>query len=255
MKLNLEKPIVVFDLETTGVNLAKDRIVEIFMLKILPNGEKEEFYSLVNPKMPIPQVVIDIHGIDDAKVANAPSFMMLAHNLLAFIENCDLAGFNSNYFDIPLLQEELYRVGLDLELENRKSVDIFKIFTKMEPRNLGAAVKFYCNKELEDAHSAKADVYATYDVFVAQLDKYDGKIANNIEELSNFTTDGNYVDSGRRFSKDKDGNVIFNFGKHKGKLVEDVLRKEPMYYDWMMRADFLRDTKQKLTKIKENMKR
>lgn len=255
MKLNLERPIVFFDLETTGVNLASDRIVELFMLKILPNGEKVEYYSLINPKIPIPQEVVDIHGIDDAKVADAPTFFSIAHDLEKFLENCDLAGYNSNYFDIPLLKEEFYRVGITLDIDSRNNIDVFKIFTKMEQRSLSAAVKFYCEKEIEDAHSAKADVYATYDVFCAQLERYDGELADDIKKLSEFTSDGNFVDSGRRFAKDENGVVVFNFGKHKGKAVEDVLRKEPMYYDWMMRSDFLRDTKQKLTEIKENMKR
>ncbi len=255
MNIKLEKPIVFFDLETTGINLANDRIVEVFMLKVLPNGEKEEYYSLVNPKMPIPALVSEIHGITDEKVADAPSFFNIAHDVERFLDGCDLAGFNSNYFDIPLLKEEFYRVGIVFDIESRSNVDVFKIFTRMEPRNLASAVKFYCNKSLEDAHSAKADVYATYDVFCAQLEKYEGKMENDIQKLSDFSKDGNYIDSGRRFVRNDKGIALFNFGKHKGKPVEEVLKKEPMYYDWMMRSDFLRDTKQKLTEIKEKMKR
>jgi len=252
MNLKLSKPIAFFDLETTGVNIAKDKIVEVFVLKVMPNGDKHEYYSLVNPKIPIPAETSAIHGITDEKVANEPTFFKIAFELNDFLADCDLAGFNSNYFDIPLLKEEFYRVGIDFNADNRQKVDVFKIFTKMEPRDLSSAYKFYCGKNLEDAHTAKADVYATYEILEAQISKYEGKIENDIAKLNDFTADGNFVDSGRRFIKDK-GVVKFNFGKHKGKPVTEVLKKEPMYYDWMMKSEFLLDTKQKLKEIRDKL--
>lgn len=251
--LQLKRPLAVFDLETTGVNLATDRIVEISILKIMPDGQQIVRTQRINPTIPIPEQTSLIHGIYDDDVKDAPTFADIAKDLFEFLKDCDVAGFNSNYFDVPVLMEEFLRLDMVFADENRRSVDVFKIFQRKEPRNLGAALKFYCNKELVNAHSAEADVRATYDVLVAQIQKYED-LENNVDFLHNFTQDATkYIDSGRRMIEDEKGIARFNFGKHRNKPVTEVLRREPQYYDWIQRSNFLRDTKQKLKAIKEKM--
>lgn len=251
-KLKLKRPIAIFDIESTGINVATDRIVEICIMKVLPSGETITKTLRVNPTIPIPKEVSEIHGIYDEDVKDKPTFAQIAKDLALFFKGCDIAGYNSNRFDVPLLVEEFLRVNIDFKADNRRFVDVLRIFQKMERRDLTSAYKFYCEKDLTNAHSAEADVIATYEVLLAQVQRYEG-INNDVEFLHDFTKDGNFVDSGRRLILDKDV-VKFNFGKHKGKPVEEVLRKEPQYYDWMMRSDFLLDTKQKLTSIKLKMR-
>lgn len=249
MNLKLNKPIVFFDLETTGVNVSTDRIVEISILKLHPNGEKEVKTRRVNPGMSIPKGASEIHGIYDEDVKDEPTFKAIAKSLSIFIGNSDLAGFNSNRFDVPLLAEEFLRVGVDFDVENRKLVDVQNIFHKMEQRTLIAAYKFYCDKSLENAHSAEADIKATYEVLEAQVDKYD-ELENNIEFLSEFSTRNKTADLVGRIVFNEEGKEVFNFGKHKGKEVEKVLAKESSYYKWMMEGDFPLYTKKVLTNIK-----
>lgn len=249
MKIALQRPIAFFDLETTGVNVVHDRIVEIAILKVMPNGEKIRKRMLVNPEMPIPKQASDIHGITNEMVANAPTFKEIANEVIQFLDNCDLGGYNSNNFDIPLLVEECLRVNQSLDIDSRKLLDVQKIFFKMEPRNLSAAYKFYCQKSLDNAHSAEADITATVEIFEAQLDRYDA-LGNSLDEIIQFTggNEGRFVDSGKRFAYS--GNtIVFNFGKHKGKPVEEVFDKEPTYYDWMMRGEFPLHTKEKLSQM------
>lgn len=250
MELNLKNPIVFFDLETTGTNITHDRIVEISMLKVFPNGKQEIKTKRINPEMPIPKESSDIHGILDDDVKDSPTFRQIAKSLADQIEGCDLAGFNSSRFDIPLLAEEFLRVGLDVDFSKKKLIDVQIIFHKKEQRTLEAAYKFYCDRTLEDAHSAEADTLATFEVLKAQLDRYDdlpndmGKLA---EEYSFFNQN---VDLSGRIIRNENGIEVFNFGKHKGKPVSEVLRIEPSFYAWMMDADFPLNTKQVLTKIK-----
>lgn len=249
MKLQLKNPIVFFDLETTGTNIVTDRIVEISYHKVSPNGREETKTIRVNPGMPIPPHASAIHGIYDADVANCPTFKAVAKEIARDIEGCDLAGYNSNRFDIPLLAEELLRADVDIDLMKRKFVDVQVIFHKMEARTLSAAYKFYCGKELEGAHGAEADTLATYEVLKAQLDMYPD-LQNDIEFLSKFTMQSNNVDfSGRIVYNDK-GEEVINFGKYKGQKVEDVLKKDLGYYGWMMNSDFSLHTKKVLTNIK-----
>lgn len=250
MKLQLKNPIVFFDLETTGTNIVTDRIVEISYHKVSPNGREETKTIRVNPGMPIPSHASAIHGIYDADVANCPTFKAVAKEIARDIEGCDLAGYNSNRFDIPLLAEELLRADVDIDLMKRKFVDVQVIFHKMEARTLSAAYKFYCGKELEGApHGAEADTLATYEVLKAQLDMYPD-LQNDIEFLSKFTMQSNNVDfSGRIVYNDK-GEEVINFGKYKGQKVEDVLKKDLGYYGWMMNSDFSLHTKKVLTNIK-----
>ncbi len=246
--LELKRPIAFIDLETTGVSLSSDRIVEIAIIKLLPDNTRQVKRKLINPEMPIPQASSDIHGITDAMVKDAPTFKQAANEIKVFIDGCDLGGYNSNRFDIPILMEEFLRVGLDVDLSKRKMVDVQHIFYTMEPRTLSAAYKFFCNKELVDAHSAEADVSATIDVFMAQLDRYT-QLGNSVESVLGVIGEEKIVDYARRFSFDDKGVEVFNFGKHKGRAVTDVLKAEPQYYDWMMRGDFPLHTKQKLTEI------
>ncbi len=247
--LQLTKPLAIFDLEATGINLASDRVVEISILKIHPDNTEEWKTMRINPTIPIPQQSSDIHGIYDEDVKDAPTFEEAAQELYNFLENCDLGGYNSNRFDVPMLKEEFLRVNMDLKTEQRKMVDVFRIFQKMEPRDLTSAYRFYCQKTLVNAHSASADVQATYEILLGQLKMYGEKLENNLDFLNEFTSDGNkFVDSGRRLVLE-DGVVKFNFGKYKGKPVEQVLKSAPQYYDWIMKNDFLLDTKQKLTNI------
>lgn len=249
MKLNLTRPICFFDLETTGTNVAKDRIVEISVLKVYPNGNKESKTWLVNPEMSIPKESSDIHGITDEKVANEPTFKQLSKEIYTLIKDSDLAGFNSDRFDIPLLAEEMLRAEIDFDMRNRLSVDVQTIFHKMEKRTLAAAYKFYCKKELDNAHSAEADTLATYEVLESQLERY-SELEGNVKFLSDFTTRKQCADFAGFIIFDEDGDEVFSFGKHKGKKVEMVLEEEPGYSGWILNADFPLYTKKVLTSIK-----
>ncbi len=247
MKLQLTRPIAFIDLETTGINITNDRIVELAIVKISIDGTKQVKRKLLNPLMPIPKQASDIHGITDEMVKDAPSFKQVANEIKQFIEGCDLGGYNSNRFDIPMLLEEFLRAGIDFTVDGKKLVDVQKIFHMMEQRTLSAAYKFYCNKTLEGAHGAEADATATWEVLEAQLDRYP-QIGDSVEQIVKFTGEDDIVDFARRFVKEK-GVEVFNFGKHKGKPVTQVLKEEPQYYDWMMKGDFPMNTKQKLTEI------
>ncbi len=247
MNLQLEKPIAFIDLETTGINLSNDRIVEIAIVKISPDGSKQVKRKLINPTIPIPPASSEIHGITNVMVKDAPTFKQVANEIKQFIENCDIAGYNSNRFDIPMLVEEFLRCDLNIDIENRKLLDVQKVYHMMEQRTLSAAYKFYCNKELTDAHSAEVDATATFEVLESQIEKYK-QIGNTVESIVKFTGDEQIVDFSRRFIMEN-GVEVFNFGKHKGKPVTKVLKDEPQYYDWMMRGDFALHTKQKLTEI------
>jgi DNA polymerase-3 subunit epsilon len=249
LALKLHRPICFFDLETTGVDVARDRIVEIAVLKVYPNGNKESKTWLVNPERPIPAQASEIHGITDEKVANEPTFKELASHVYNMIKDSDLAGFNSDRFDIPLLAEEMLRAGVDFEMGNRVSVDVQTIFHKKEERTLSAAYRFYCNQTLENAHSAAADTNATYEILKAQLDRYTD-LENDMKILSEFTTRKKSVDFAGFIALNNEGKEIFTFGKHKGALVEDVLTNEPGYYGWIQNADFPLYTKKVLTGIK-----
>ena len=249
MELNLKNPIAFFDLETTGINIAQDRIVEISILKIDPGGKEDNLTIRVNPTIPINPEAYKIHGISDEDVEDAPTFSEVAKNLAHFIEGCDLAGYNSNKFDIPLLAEEFLRANMEFDVKKRKVIDVQVIFHKMEQRTLSAAYKFYCKKELKEAHSAEADTHATYEILKAQLDKYN-ILENDIESLSKFSTMSKSIDFAGRIVYNEDGVEVFNFGKHKGVPVEEVLRNEPSYYSWMMKGDFPLYTKKVLTEIK-----
>jgi len=249
MELKLHRPICFFDLETTGVDVARDRIVEIAILKVFPNGNKESKTWLVNPERPIPEASTKIHGITDEKVANEPTFKELAPLVYQMIKDSDLAGFNSDRFDIPLLAEELLRAGVDFDLGNRVTVDIQTIFHKKEERTLSAAYKFYCNESLENAHSAEADTHATYEILKAQLDRYED-LENDMRALSEFTTRKKSVDFAGFIALNEEGQEVFTFGKHKGVLVDEVLENEPGYYGWIQNADFPLYTKKVLTAIK-----
>lgn len=245
--LQLTRPLVIIDLETTGTNLGLDRIVEIAMVKINPDLKKAVKRKLINPEMPIPVQASDIHGITDEMVQGAPTFRQAANEIKQFMEQCDLGGYNSNRFDIPLLAEEFLRAGLEFDLSGRKLIDVQRIFHTMEQRTLSAAYKFYCNKILEGAHSAEQDAAATWEVLEAQLEKYP-QLGTDLESVLKFLGDEQIVDFARRFVMEN-GVEVFNFGKHKGRPVADVLKAEPQYYDWMMKGDFPMHTKQKLTEI------
>lgn len=265
MLLNLKNPLIVFDLETTGMNIATDRIVEIALLKINIDSSEEEKLMLINPEMPIPEEVSNIHGIRDEDIKDKPTFKEVAKTLAKFIEGCDLCGFNSNRFDIPLLAEEFLRADIDIDLRKHKFVDVQAIFHKMEKRTLAAAYKFYCGEKLVDAHSAMADTKATYEVLKSQLDMYketefeDHKgvitkpIVNEIEKLSEFSSYDKNVDFVGRIIYNDKGVEVFNFGKNKGVPVEKVLKEQPGYYGWMMDSEFPLYTKKVLTRIKLNM--
>jgi DNA polymerase III subunit epsilon len=246
--LNLQKPLAIFDLETTGINITKDKIVEIAILKIMPDGSKKNYHSLVNPLMPIPEATSAIHGIKDADVANAPSFKDIANTIKQFIDNCDLGGYNSNRFDIPILTEEFHNVGIDINLKDRLMVDVAQIFMKMEKRTLEAAYKFYCNKALDNAHSAEADVNATYEVLMAQIAYYPNELQNDIAFLHTLSKGEDFADFSRRIKLVND-TPVFNFGKYKDQSVAEIFKREPQYYDWMMRGDFAKDTKQVISDI------
>jgi DNA polymerase-3 subunit epsilon len=245
--LKLTKPLAFIDLETTGINLGTDRIIEIAIIKILPDCTRSVKRKLINPEIPIPQASTDIHGITDAMVKDAPFFRQAAHELKQMLDHCDLAGYNSNRFDIPLLMEEFLRSQIDFDMKGRRMVDVQKIFHQMEQRTLSAAYKFYCNKNLENAHSAEVDASATHEILEAQTEKYPS-LGNTVESILKATGEDVIVDFARRFIMDN-GVEVFNFGKFKGRAVADVLRSEPQYYDWMMKGDFPQHTKQKLTEI------
>ncbi|MDR3365535.1 MAG: 3'-5' exonuclease [Prevotellaceae bacterium] len=249
MHLNLKNPIAVFDLETTGVDVARDRIVEISIIKVTPNGSEEVKTWRINPTIPIPPEVTQVHGISNEDVKDCPTFKEVAKDLAAYLEGCDVAGYNSTRFDVPLLVEEFLRAGMNVDFRNRHLVDVQNIFHRMEQRTLAAAYKFYCQKELTNAHSAEADTRATYDVLLAQLDRY-SELQNDVAFLAEFSAKNRNVDYAGRVVLDSDGNEIINFGKHKGKKVADVLAKEPSYYTWIMNGDFTLDTKRVLTQIK-----
>ena len=248
MQLNLTKPLVFFDLETTGINVSKDRIVEISVLKVMPDGTEHKKTWLINPTIPIPEKVSKIHGIYDKDVKDKPTFKDLANEILEFFGDADLVGYNSNKFDIPLLVEEFLRAECDFDVKNRRFIDGQVIFFKKEPRTLSAAYEFYCGKKLENAHSAEADVFATYEVLKAQIERYDD-LKNDVSQLSKFSSQTKNADFAGMIIFNEDGIETFNFGKHKGKTVREVLEKEPGYYSWIMGADFPLYTKKILTPI------
>lgn len=247
MNLSLKRPLAVIDLETTGVNIGNDRIVEIAIIKIMPDGSRQVKRKLINPEMPIPPGATDVHGISNEMVKDAPTFKQAANEIKMFLANADLAGYNSNRFDIPLLVEEFLRAGIDIELNDRQLLDVQRVFHMMEQRTLSAAYKFYCEKTLEGAHSAEVDALATWEVLEAQVKRYP-QLGNSVDEIVKFTGEDQIVDFARRFILEN-GVEVFNFGKHKGKPVTLVLKQEPQYYDWMMKGDFPLHTKQKLTEI------
>ena len=249
MKLHLERPIVFFDLETTGVDIVNDRIVEICLLKILPNSCEESKVMRINPGIHIPEEASNVHGIYDKDVADCPHFADVAADIWAFIKDCDLGGFNSNHFDIPMLAEEFLRIGMNVDLGKCRRVDVQNIYHKLERRTLVAAYQFYCHKNLEDAHSALADTKATYEVLCAQLDHYPDDLQNDIDFLAEYSMRDRNVDFAGRIVRDEQGVETFNFGKYKGRAVQDVLRRDPGYFNWMMQGDFPRNTKQVLTEI------
>jgi DNA polymerase-3 subunit epsilon len=247
MPLQLQRPICFLDLETTGINISSDKIVEIAIIKIMPDGTKQIKRKLINPELPIPESAEAVHGISDEMVKDAPTFKQVANEIKQFMDGADIGGYNSNRFDIPMLNEEFLRAGLQIDFDSKKLLDVQKIFHKMEQRTLTAAYKFYCNKSLEGAHSAEVDAMATYEVLEAQVDKYP-EIGSTVESIVTFTGEDQLVDFGRRFILEN-GVEVFNFGKHKGRKVADVLKEEPQYYDWMMKGDFPLHTKQKLTEM------
>ena len=245
--LRLTKPLAAIDLETTGVNPGTDRIVEIAIVKVLPDGTRSVKRKLINPEIPIPKTSSDIHGITDEMVKDAPTFKQVANELKQVLDGCDIAGYNSNRFDIPLLMEEFLRVQVEFDMKGRKLVDVQKIFHQMEQRTLSAAYKFYCNKNLEGAHSAEVDATATFEILEAQTVRYPS-LGNTVDTILKTIGEDVIVDFARRFIMEN-GVEVFNFGKFKGRSVSDVLKAEPQYYDWMMRGDFPQHTKQKLTEI------
>lgn len=252
MKLNLKKPIIFFDLETTGTNIMHDRIVELSYVKIYPNGDEEEKTRRLNPEMPIPAEATAIHHITDDDVKDAPTFKQVAKDLLRIFEGCDIAGFNSNKFDVPVLMEEFLRAGLKFDVSKRRFVDVQTIFHKMEQRTLVAAYKYYCGKDLDNAHSAMADTRATYEVLKAQLDMYPetAEFGNDIEKLAKFSAQNRNIDLAGRIIRNEAGEAVFNFGKYRGQKVEDVLKKDTGYYSWMLQGDFTQNTKDVLTQLK-----
>ncbi len=249
MQLNLSKPICFFDLETTGINITNDRIVEISILKVYPNGKEESYTQRVNPTIPIPAEVTKVHGISDADVADKPTFKEISKEVHHMIKDSDLGGFNSNRFDIPLLAEEMLRAEVDFDMKNRQSIDVQTIFHKMEQRTLSAAYKFYCDKNLDDAHSAEADTKATFEVLKAQIERYE-ELENDAKFLAEFSSRKRFADFAGFIAYNKEGQECFSFGKHKGKLVTDVLENEPGYFGWLLNADFPLYTKKVLTAIK-----
>lgn len=251
MTLNLKRPLVFFDLETTGVNVSHDRIVELSYIKVFPDGTEQTGVYRVNPGMPIPPQATAVHHITDADVADEPHFAALAAEILAVFDDADIAGFNSNKFDVPLLVEEFSRTGCHFDLTKHKFVDVQTIYHKLEPRTLSAAYRYYCGSNLEDAHSAAADTRATYEVLLAQLEKYPetAEFGNDVDKLAIFSQQNRNIDLSGRFSRNDNGVAVFNFGKFKGQPVVEVLRREPQYYNWMMQGDFPKNTKDVLTTL------
>jgi DNA polymerase-3 subunit epsilon len=247
MSLQIAHPLAIIDLETTGIDLATDKIIEIAIVRMMPDGSVQKKRKLINPQKPIPPASTSIHGITDEMVKDAPTFKQVANEIKQFLHNCDLGGYNSNRFDIPMLVEEFLRNGMEFPMEARKLIDVQKIFHLMEQRTLGAAYKFYCNKTLDNAHSAEADALATLEVLHAQIQRYP-QLGLTLESILNCIGEDDCVDFARRMIR-VDGIEIFNFGKHKGKSVVEILKAEPQYYDWMMKGDFPLNTKQKLTEI------
>lgn len=254
MQLKLKKPLIFFDLETTGINITKDKIVEISLIKVMPNGEEMQKTRRLNPGMHIPEQSTAIHHITDDDVKDCPTFKQIAKDLARIFEGCDVAGFNSNRFDVPMLEEEFLNAGVDFDFSKCRFIDVQTIFHKKEQRNLAAAYKFYCGKELGDvAHSANGDTLATYEVLKAQLDKYPD-LENNVEWLSTYSSQNRNVDLAGRMIYNEKGVPVFNFGKYKGRSVADVLQHDTGYYGWMMQGDFPQNTKKELTKIKLTLK-
>lgn len=261
IKLNLKRPLAFFDIESTGVNVASDRIVEISILKAMPDGTEQIKTMRINPGIPIPLEASLVHGIYDEDVAHEPNFKQAGEELARFLDDCDLAGYNSNKFDIPLLVEEFLRAGIDFEVDDRHFVDVQNIFHQMEQRTLKAAYQFYCGRNLENAHSAEADIKATYEVLLAQIERYENKewedrkgnkskpVQNDVPALHAFTSQNKWADLGGRLVYNDKGQEVFNFGKHKGRTCVDVFQTEPSYYAWMMQGDFALTTKKKLEQI------
>lgn len=250
MKLNLKRPIIFFDLETTGLDIAKDRIVELCYIRVEPNGNEEARSMRINPEMHIPEVASSVHGITDDDVKDCPTFTDVAPQLAATFEGCDLAGFNSNRFDLPLLAEEFMKAGVNIDLSHVQAIDVQNIYHKLEKRTLAAAYKFYCGRDLENAHSALADTQATYEVLQAQLDHYPNDLQNDVDFLAEFSRMNRNIDFAGRFVYDESGKELINFGKYKGKAIKDVLSRDPGYYSWIMQGDFTLNTKQVLTKLR-----
>lgn len=250
MKLNLKRPIIFFDLETTGLDIAKDRIVELCYIRVEPNGNEEARSMRINPEMHIPEVASSVHGITDDDVKDCPTFANVAPQLAATFEGCDLAGFNSNRFDLPLLAEEFMKAGVNIDLSHVQAIDVQNIYHKLEKRTLAAAYKFYCGRDLENAHSALADTQATYEVLQAQLDHYPNDLQNDVDFLAEFSRMNRNIDFAGRFVYDESGKELINFGKYKGKAIKDVLSRDPGYYSWIMQGDFTLNTKQVLTKLR-----
>lgn len=249
MNLKLKRPIIFFDLETTGVDTARDRIVEISMVKIMPDGSRDVKTRRVNPEMHIPEEATAVHGITDEDVKDAPTFRQMAKSMAKFIEGCDFGGFNSNRFDLPMLVEEFMRAEVDVDFKRRRYIDVQNIFHKKEQRTLVAAYKFYCDKDLEDAHSAEADTLATFEVLEAQIARY-GDIGDSVEALAEFSTHGKTVDFAGRIALNEQGEEIFTFGKYKGRRVTEIFAAEPSYYDWLIKGDFPQYTKKIFTEIR-----
>lgn len=254
MELNLTKPVIFFDLETTGTNITHDRIVEISLIKVMPNGEEFERTRRINPGIPIPAEATAVHHITDEDVADAPRFNQIAKDLAHIFEGCDIAGFNSNKFDVPMLAEEFLRAGVKFDFTKPRYIDVQNIFHKKEQRTLVAAYRFYCGKELDDAHSANADTRATYEVLKAQLDHYDD-LQNDMQYLSDFSSHAHNADLMGRLVYDEQKREVINFGKYKGQVAEDVLRRDPGYYNWIMQGDFAQNTKDVFTNIKLRLKK
>ncbi|MFT4522303.1 MAG: DNA polymerase-3 subunit epsilon [Bacteroidia bacterium] len=252
MNIKLHKPLVVFDLETTGINVSQDRIIDVYLIKVQPDGVEQTWYKRLNPGMPIPAETSAIHGIYDADVVGCPSFKDVAHELHQFIGNADFGGFNSNRFDFPMLVEEFYRAGVDFETEKRKFVDAQRIFHLKEPRNLAAAYQFYCNETLENAHSAEADTRATWEIIKSQLDKYTD-LEPTVDFLHKFSGQDEFVDLAGRIKRNDKGEPCIAFGKHRGKTVASIFKKEPSYFDWMMNGDFPENTKRVITRLRLEM--
>ena len=250
MKLNLKRPIIFFDLETTGLDIARDRIVELCYIRIEPNGNEESRSMRLNPGMHIPEASSSVHGITDDDVKDCPTFADVAPQLAQTFEGCDLAGFNSNRFDLPLLAEEFMRAGTNIDFTHCQTIDVQNIYHKLEKRTLSAAYKFYCGRDLENAHSALADTQATYEVLQAQLDHYPDDLKNDVDFLADFSRMNRNIDFAGRFVYDESGRELINFGKYKGKTVKEVLAKDPGYYSWIIQGDFTLNTKQVLTKLR-----